>query len=298
MTVLEAAASRVLLLDGAMGTELMRAGLEPGTSPDAWNLERPDVIRAVQSAYYAAGSDLVVTNTFGASPLKLAGYGLEARCREINREGARLAGGVRPPGKFVGGDIGPTGKFLKPQGEFDEAQLEEAFALQAAALAEGGVDAFFVETMYDLREALCAVRACRRTASLPVFVTMTFNRTRRGFYTLMGDSPAKCLKALEEAGASAAGANCTLDSSDMADLVGVMRAETGLPLIAQPNAGRPQASAEGEVVYSQGLEDYLRHFPRIIDNGARLVGGCCGTTPETIGRLAALLGIRGTPPRS
>lgn len=292
MSLLEILGRRVLLLDGAMGTELMRAGLEPGRSPDSWNLERPDAVRDIHRRYFDAGSDLVVTNTFGATPLKLSAYGLGDRCREINRAGALLLGAVRPPGRFIGGDIGPTGKFLKPQGEFDESQFEEAFAEQAEALAAGGVDAFFIETMYDLREALCALRACVSVSTLPVFATLTFNRTPRGFFTLMGDSPAKCLLALEEAGAAAAGANCTLDSADMADLVQIMSDVTRLPLIAQPNAGRPEVAPGGGVAYSQGLEDYVRHFPRIMDNGARLIGGCCGTTPETIRRLSELTAAR------
>ena len=289
MNILEAARERVLLLDGAMGTELMRAGLEPGRSPDSWNLENPEAVGAVQSRYYDAGSDVVVTNTFGATPLKLSAYGLRESSRAINLAGVRIVRDIRPEGRFVGGDIGPTGKFLKPQGEFEESQFEDAFARQAEALAEGGIDVFVIETMYDLREALCAVRACRKTSPLPVFASVTFNRTRRGFFTLMGDSPARCLSALEEAGASAVGANCTLDSSDMADLVAVMRAATRLPLIAQPNAGQPQVGSGNETVYSQGLEDYVRSFPRILDNGARIIGGCCGTTPETIRRLAALI---------
>ncbi|OGD30364.1 MAG: hypothetical protein A2Y56_09150 [Candidatus Aminicenantes bacterium RBG_13_63_10] len=293
MNILDSIRQRVLLLDGAIGTELMKAGLEPGRCPDAWNLEKPDTVRDIQARYFDAGSDLVVTNTFGATPLKLAAYGLQDRCREINLAGARLLNEVRPAGKFIGGDIGPSGKFVKPQGEFEEAQLEETFGRQAEALAEGGIDVFVIETMYDLREALCAVRACRRASPLPVFATMTFNRTPRGFFTLMGDSSAKCLRALEEAGVSAAGANCTLDSSDMADLVLALRAETRLPLIAQPNSGQPQVGPGGEIAYSQGLEDYVRHFPQIIANGARLVGGCCGTSPETIRRLAELVGDLG-----
>ncbi|MBN2199207.1 MAG: homocysteine S-methyltransferase family protein [Candidatus Aminicenantes bacterium] len=289
MNILETVRERTLLLDGAMGTELMRAGLEPGRSPDAWNLDNPEAVRAVHARYFAAGSDLAVTNTFGATPLKLAAFGLQERCRAINMAGARILNEVRPEGRYVGGDIGPTGKFLKPQGEFAESQFEDAFARQAEALAEGGVDMFLIETMYDLREALCAVRACRKVSPLPVFATLTFNRTRRGFFTLMGDSPARGLADLEKAGAAAVGANCTLDSADMADLVEIMRTATSLPLIAQPNAGQPQVGPGGEVVYSQGLEDYVSHFPRILDNGARLIGGCCGTTPETIRRLAGLV---------
>lgn len=185
--------------------------------------------------------------------------------------------------------MGPTGKFIKPMGEYEEAQFEDAFAVQAAALDEGGVDFFIMETMYDLREALCAVRACRKVSSLPVFATMTFSKSPRGFFTLMGDRPSKCLKALEQEGAAAVGANCFLDSKAMVELVKIMRPETGLPLIAQPNAGQPEIHSGKAVTYSQSQDEYIRHIPQIIQNGARIVGGCCGTDPGTIRRMAEIL---------
>jgi len=289
ISILDILKSKTVLLDGAIGTELMKAGMSMGECPDAWNVNRPEAVKDIQRRYFEAGSDAVVTNTFGANPIKLAAYGLQDRCRELNLTGARLAKEVRPEGRFVGGDIGPTGKFLKPMGEYDEPQFEEAFFVQAAALDEAGLDFLIIETMYDLREALCAMRACRRASSLPVFASLTFSRTPRGFFTLMGDSPAKGLKALEQEGAAAVGANCTLDSEAMVELVKAMRAETDLPLIAQPNAGQPEVRGGGEVAYSQGREDYVRHIVRIIENGAQIVGGCCGTDPGTIRRLAEII---------
>lgn len=288
-SVLDTIQKKIFLLDGAMGTEMMKAGLGHGECPEAWNLDRPEAVKDIERRYYEAGSDAVVTNTFGGNPIKLAAYGLERRCRELNLAAARLAKEVRPEGRFVGGDMGPTGKFIKPMGEYEEAQFEEAFAVQAAALDEGGVDFFIMETMYDLREALCAVRACRKVSSLPVFATMTFNKSPRGFFTLMGDSPSKCLKALEQGGAAAVGANCFLDSEAMVELVKIMRPETGLPLIAQPNAGQPHVLGGREMVYSQSREDFVRHIVRIIEYGAQVVGGCCGTDPDTIRRLAEVL---------
>ena len=289
ISILDILKSKTVLLDGAIGTELMKAGMSMGECPDAWNVNRPEAVKDIQRRYFEAGSDAVVTNTFGANPIKLAAYGLQDRCRELNLTGARLAKEVRPEGRFVGGDIGPTGKFLKPMGEYDEPQFEEAFFVQAAALDEAGLDFLIIETMYDLREALCAMRACRRASSLPVFASLTFSRTPRGFFTLMGDSPAKGLKSLEGEGAAAVGANCTLDSEAMVELVKAMRAETDLPLIAQPNAGQPEVRGGGEVAYSQGREDYVRHIVRIIENGAQIVGGCCGTDPGTIRRLAEII---------
>ena len=288
-SILDLQKQRTVLLDGAIGTELMKAGMSMGECPDAWNVNRPEAVKDIQRQYFEAGSDAVVTNTFGANPIKLAAYGLQDRCRELNLAGARLAKEVRPEGSFVGGDIGPTGKFLKPMGEYEESQFEEAFLVQAVALDEAGLDFLIIETMYDLREALCAVRACRRASSLPVFASLTFSRTPRGFFTLMGDSPARGLKALEQEGAAAVGANCTLDSEAMVELVKAMRAETDLPLIAQPNAGQPEVLGGKEVTYSQGREDYVRHIARIIEYGAQIVGGCCGTDPLTIRRLAEII---------
>ena len=220
---------------------------------------------------------------------KLASHGQEKRCYELNRAAATIAVEVKPAGCFVGGSLGPTGKFLQPQGEFTEGQFEDAYAEQARGLADGRVDFLLIETQYDLREALCALRAARRVTTLPVFVTMTYNRVPRGFFTMMGNSVIQCLEELEREGVPVLGANCTLDSADMADLVKVMREKTGLPLVAQANAGKPALSAQGEVSYSQGLEDYLQHIPRAIENGANIIGGCCGTNPEYIRRMAAIV---------
>jgi 5-methyltetrahydrofolate--homocysteine methyltransferase len=289
ISILDLLKQRTVLLDGAMGTELMKAGLGQGECLDAWNIDRPEAVQDIQRRYFEAGSDAVVTNTFGANPIKLAAFGLQDRCREFNLAAVRLVQEVRPEGRFIGGDIGPTGKFLKPMGEFEESQFEEAFLAQASALAEAGVDFFIIETMYDLREALCAVRACLKASPLPVFASLTFNRTPRGFFTIMGDSPAKGLKAMEQAGAVAVGANCTLDSEAMADLVKIMRPETSLPLIAQPNAGQPEIGAGREATYSQDPENYVRHLVRSIEYGAQVVGGCCGTDPDIIRRLAEVI---------
>lgn len=283
------AGRRIVLLDGAMGTELMARGLPQGACPEAWNADRPEVVRDVHAAYFAAGSDAVSTNSFGGSRIKLAAHGLEGRTAELNSAAARLARAVAPAGRFVAGSMGPTGKFLKPQGEFTEDEFEAAYAEQAAALAEGGADVLLIETQYDLREALCALRGARRATSLPVLATMTFNAVPRGYFTLMGDPVARCLQELGREGAAAVGANCTLNSEQMAGLVTVMRRETALPLVAQANAGKPVLGPDGSVTYSQGLEDYVRFVPDIVRGGANLVGGCCGTSPAFIEAMAESL---------
>jgi 5-methyltetrahydrofolate--homocysteine methyltransferase len=288
-SILDLAKARTVLLDGALGTELMRRGLPQGAAPETWNVDRPEAVQDVHRGYYAAGSDAVSTNSFGGSRIKLAGYGLGDRTFELNKAAAEVARAVRPAGKYVLGSIGPTGKFLEPQGDLTEADLEAAFADQARGLAAGGVDAFILETHYDLREALCALRAVRAATRLPVLAAMTFNATPRGFFTMMGDGLDRSVKELEAAGAHAVGANCTLDSAQMVGLARAMRPLTELPIIIQPNAGQATLGADGAVVYGQGPDAYLRSVPEILAAGVNLIGGCCGTDPETIRRIAGLV---------
>jgi 5-methyltetrahydrofolate--homocysteine methyltransferase len=287
--LLELARTRTVLFDGAMGTELMALGLAPGETPELWNVERPGLVRQVHAEYFEAGADVVSTNSFGGTPIKLGAHGLEARAFELNRAAALLAREASPPGRYVAGSVGPTGKFLKPQGPCTEEEFEAAFAEQVRGLEAGGVDIVLVETQYDLREALAAVRGARRVSKLPVFVTMTFNAKPRGFFTLMGDTVARSAAELERAGASAFGANCTLASDQMAACVGACREATALPLIAQANAGQPVTEADGRISYTQSLEDYVRHVPGIVRAGAAFVGGCCGTSPSFTRAMARII---------
>lgn len=281
--------TRIVLFDGALGTELMALGLAQGAAPEIWNVERPDAVTEVHAAYFAAGADIVSTNSFGGTPIRLAAHGLEGRAHELNLAAARLARDAAPAGRFVAGSMGPTGKFLKPLGLSTEEEFVDAYVEQARGLAEGGVDLFIVETQYDLREALTAVRAARSVSPLPVFVTMTFNQSPKGYFTLVGDSPAKSAAALEQAGAAAVGANCTLASEQMIGCIRAFRAATDLPLIAQANAGQPVLGPDGQVTYSRSQEEYVRFVPALIQAGARFVGGCCGTTPSTIRAIARII---------
>ncbi len=289
--ILELARSRTVLLDGGMGTELMKRGLPQGLCPELWNVENPAAVRDMHASYFAAGSDAVTTNSFGGHPLKLEAFGLRPRTAELNAAAAANVAAARPAGRFVAGSLGPTGQLLKPDGEHTEAEFESGFAEQAAALAAGGADVLIVETMFDLREALTAVRgALAASAGRPVFATMTFTKTRRGFFTMMGDPLAASMAALERAGASAVGANCTLTSADMIGLAGELRAATDLPLIIQPNAGRPGVDGQGGLAYAQTAAEFAADMKAIADAGVGFLGGCCGTTPDSIRGLAALLG--------
>jgi 5-methyltetrahydrofolate--homocysteine methyltransferase len=185
--------------------------------------------------------------------------------------------------------MGPIGKFLKPVGEYEEEQFESAYAEQAKGLADGGVDFLLIETQYDLMEALCALRGARNVTDKPVFVTMTFKTGPRGFFTEWGNSVIQCLEALEKEEVLVIGTNCTLDSKEMVDLVKVIRENSSCPIIAQANAGKPSLSVEGEVSYEQSIEDYIRFIPEMIENGANVIGGCCGTNPEYIKRMAEMI---------
>jgi 5-methyltetrahydrofolate--homocysteine methyltransferase len=288
-TILDLVKERVVLLDGGMGTELIRHGFPQGECPESWNEEKPEIVKKIHSSYYEAGSDAVLTNSFGGNKIKLASHGLEDKCHNLNYAAAQLARAVKPEGKFVAGSMGPTGKFLKPHGEYKEEQFEEAYAVQAKALTEGGVDFLLIETQYDLKEALCALRGARKSSRLPVLVTMTFNRNPRGYFTIMGNSVSQCVEELASQKVPAIGTNCTLNSAEMVDLIKIMREATALPLIAQANAGQPSLSSEGKVTYSQALEDYIKYIPRMIKNGANIIGGCCGTNPDYIQRMSEII---------
>jgi len=286
LPLIELVKTRTVLLDGAMGTELMARGLPQGTAPEIWNVECPAIIKEIHSEYFAAGADVVLTNSFGGSVLKLAGHGLGERTYELNLAAARLAREIAPAGRYVAGSMGPTGKFLKPQGDLTEEDFAAAYAEQARGLADGGADVLLVETQYDLREALAAVRGARSVSSLPVFVTMTFNSFPRGFFTLMGDTVVRSAAELEAEGVAAVGANCTLNSEQMVGCVRALKAATALPIIAQANAGQPVIGPDSRIGYSQGLEDYVRFVPEIVLAGAGFVGGCCGTNPSFIRAMA------------
>jgi methionine synthase I (cobalamin-dependent) len=280
-----------LILDGGLGTRLMARGLPPGTPPERWNLDRPEEIEAVARAYVEAGSEAIHANTFGANPVRLAPFGLAARCEELNLEGVRLARTAKPG--FVIGDVGPTGEHLPPVGKGSLEVWRDAYLRQGRALARAGVDAVHIETMSDLREARVALEALLETVGdLPVMVSLTFDRKRRGFFTIFGDRPVQGLSSLLEAGAAAVGANCSLASPDMRDLATELLEGLTCPLIIQPNAGRPEPGAEG-VCYLQRPEEFADDMAELIRAGIAAAGGCCGTDPAFIRALRARLEVDG-----
>lgn len=277
-----------VLFDGAMGTTLMAAGLPPGDTPELWNEEAPATVADIYRAYYGAGAHVVHTNTFGANPLKLEDRGIGARMTALNRAAARAAREACPAGKFVAGDMGPTGKMLAPLGDVTAEEMEAGFLQQADALLAGGVDLLSIETMFSLDEALAALRAAKRAGAPLVAASITYNRTKNGFFTMMGESLEQCVKALEEAGADVVATNCTQGSEEMVALTEALRRRTDRPLLVQPNAGKPE-SRKGVTIYRQSPEEFARDAKAIRAAGADMIGGCCGTTPEFIRAMARAL---------
>ncbi|MCC6751890.1 MAG: homocysteine S-methyltransferase family protein [Deltaproteobacteria bacterium] len=276
-----------LLLDGGLGSMLIAEGLESGAAPEAWNVSHPERVTRVHRAYVAAGSDAVQTNTFGGNALRLARFELGASLAELNRRAVELARAAGP--RFVVADVGPSGEYRPPVGHADPAAWRAAFAEQARALASPGPDAFHLETMSDLVEARTALEAVLEQApGVPVMVSMTFERRKRGFYTIMGDPLAASLRALADAGAAVVGANCTLTSPDMRALAEEALAAATVPLVFQPNAGLPRLEGT-HVHYDQSPEAFAEDLAHIAALGARVLGGCCGTGPAHIAALAARL---------
>ncbi len=275
---------RVVILDGAMGTMLMAEGLTGGDLPEAWNLQKPETVKSIHRRYFEAGSDVVLTNSFGGNRSKLGKRRRGDEVIPLNTVAAQLAKEASPPDRFVAGDMGPSGEMIEPLGKVTVDQLEEVFGEQAHALASGGVDLIVIETMFSLQEALAALRGVRSASQCPVFVSMTYERKDRGFFTVMGETPEVCTKTLEQEGADGIGANCTLGSGEMIPLARILRDSTSLPVIAQPNAGMPRFEG-GKTVYDQAAEDFAGDIQSMVDEGVNVVGGCCGTTWEFISAI-------------
>ena len=275
---------RVIVADGAMGTMLQETGLPPGMSPEAWLLESPDAVRTVHSAYVEAGADLILTCTFGGTRTRLERAGLAERMTEVNQQAVEIARNAAGDEAYVAGDIGPLGEFLAPLGKITYEQAVEIFAEQATALAEAGVDVLYIETMSDLNEVRAAVEGTQQaTSGIPIFATLSFDSHGR---TNMGVSPEQAAETLLPLGVDAFGANCgaTLEMTEGA-IAKMHESAPQAPLIAKPNAGKPHMVGR-DVVYDATPEDMAEYARRFVALGARVVGGCCGSTPAHIAAVA------------
>jgi 5-methyltetrahydrofolate--homocysteine methyltransferase len=270
----------------------MKRGLVQGEAPEAWNLDRSAEVLAVARSYAAAGSDIILTNSFGGSRLQLERHGLDGKTAEINRRAAQLSvkaareasvGGRRV---IVAGDMGPCGKLFN-MGEVDEKKLSSCFSEQARALKAGGADWLLVETMIDRKEMEVAVRAASATG-LPVVASMTYERMPGGYRTVMGDRPEDCIASALDAGAAIIGANCGSGIDAYVELARVLRALTNKPIWIKANAGLPEI-ADGRTVYRMQATAWCAHIPALAEAGANVIGGCCGTDPAFIARARAIL---------
>ncbi len=280
------AAGEILVGDGATGTYLQDKGLGIGEPPETWNLSHPDVVQGMAADYFDAGSDLVETNSFGGNRFRIRHAGLEERVAEVNQTAARLARAAAPELGLVVGSIGPTGEMLEPLGSATPEALTEAFAEQAAALAEGGVDAICVETMTALDEAVLALRAAKETTGLLVMATMTYDLGPKGFATPMGVRIDQAMEGLLGAGADVVGTNCGCGVDQMVGIVKEMGTHTEAPILVQPNAGLPILK-DGEPFYPESPEEMAARYAEMVAAGARVLGGCCGTGPAHISAIVA-----------
>lgn len=278
-------AGEVLLSDGATGTLLQGMRMPSGHSPEVWVIEQPDRIRALHRGYIEAGSNLILTCTFGGTRFRLSGHGLADRVVEVNRRAAELARAEAGSDVFVAGDMGPTGKLLKPLGPLTTGEVADAYAEQAAGLVEGGADFLLIETMSDLNEAQAAIEGARRVADLPIVCTFSFDTHGR---TMMGLKPGT---AAEQIGplVEGVGANCGKDPAEYVLFLQAMRsAAPGVLLWAKPNAGLPRMMGE-QAVYD-ATPAYMGQIAlELCQAGAQVVGGCCGTTPDHIRAMAKTL---------
>jgi len=285
----------IIVGDGALGTQLMMRGLKHGEPPELFNVEKPQIIEEIAGLYLDAGAEIIETNTFGASPLRLTQFSLENRMEELNRaavEAVRRAVGDKA---YIAGSVGPSARNLEPLGDAEPDQLFDSSAAQILVLVAAGADIICIETMMDAAEAVLAVKAARSVSiDIPVIATMTFNKTQHGFFTLMRNSVKDASEALKDAGADIVGANC---GDGMENMIGIAREFgqcTKLPVIIQGNAGLP-VKGENGLVYPDTPEYMAGKAAELLELGVQIIGGCCGTTPEHIRAIRSLVDSYRTP---
>lgn len=283
------AEGRTLVSDGAWGTFLHQKGLKADECPESWNLERPGDVMEIATSYVEAGADIILTNSFGASPIKLEGYGLENKCFELNKSAAEISRKAAGEKALVMGSIGPTGKMVL-MGEVSPQEVMKGFMEQAKGLAEGGADGLVIETMTDPEEARLAIEAVKKVSSLDVACTFTFSRNQDGVYrTMMGTDLAAYLEMALSAGADIIGANCGNGTAGMIEIVREIRKiNPEVPVLVHANAGLP-VYQDGRTVFPESPGEMAAQIEELVAAGANIVGGCCGTTPEHIRLIVQVL---------
>lgn len=273
---------KVLVFDGAIGSLLFEKGLNPGDCPERFNLEHPEVLAEITQSYLHAGADIIQTNSFGASPLKLSDYNLEDKTEEINQNAVKIVKQAVDYKALVCGSVGPSGKILLPYGDIKPEVMKDNYIRQISTLIESGVDLLCIETMTDLNEAIIAVESARTVSSdIPIISTMTFEVIPQGCVTIMGNAVAEVCSKLQEVGANVIGSNCGNGTKNMITIAKEFRVNTDLPIIIQSNAGIP-SMINDEVAYQETPEEFANFTRSLLDFGVSIIGGCCGTTPDHI----------------
>ena len=283
------AKGKVLVSDGAWGTFLHQKGLKADECPESWNLKRPGDVWEIANSYVEAGADIILTNSFGASPIKLEGYGLKAEAFELNRSAAELSKQAAGDRALVLGSIGPTGKMVI-MGEVSPPEVYEGFMEQAKGLAAGGADGIVIETMTDPEEARLAIEAARKVTELDIACTFTFTKNQDGAYrTIMGTDVESYLEMATSAGADIIGANCGNGTAGMIEIVREIRKlDPEIPVLVHANAGLP-VYQDGKTVFPESAQEMASQIGDLVAAGANIVGGCCGTTPEHIRHIVRIL---------
>ena len=280
----------VVLLDGATGSNLMKAGLPRAVSAEQWVTEHPDVLQELQRAYVEAGSKIVYAPTFAANRISLANFGLESQVEQLNTRLVKISREAVEGRAFVAGDLTTTGQLMEPKGDMTYEKLYHAYQEQVRALADAGADLLVAETMLSVEETIVALDAAQSVCQLPVMCTLSLEADGTAMY---GGNAVEAVVTLQEMGAAAVGLNCSVGPDQLESVVRNMKEAATVPVIAKPNAGMPSINEKGEAVYSMNEDDFARYTKILVEAGAGIVGGCCGTTPDYIRKLAQILGLRG-----
>ncbi|MCM8821265.1 MAG: homocysteine S-methyltransferase family protein [Candidatus Omnitrophica bacterium] len=279
---------KILVSDGAWGTEISKEKCAKGIYPELLNITHPEIIEKIARSYIEAGADIILTNTFGGNFFKLKKFGAEDRIERINSSGVKISKKVAG-NKLVFASVGPTGELLQPYGTLSEKEVFDCYSQQVQILINAGADGIVIETMSDVREAVCALIAARKI-SKEVVVSITFNPGARGYKTLMGQSPSECATLLKNNGADVIGSNCGSGIKDFVVIAKEMKEASNLPVWVKPNAGVPQLIS-GKTVYPDTPEDMAQYVYKLIEAGASIIGGCCGTTSLHIKKIAQTVSL-------
>ena len=279
----------VVLLDGATGSNLMAAGMPRGICTEAWIMEHKEVLQNLQKAYVEAGSQIVYAPTFGGNRYSLGLHGLQDKLAEMNHALVNISREAVGHKVYVAGDITTTGKMMEPAGDLTYEMAYETYCEQIKVLEDAGVDLIAAETMINIEETLAAVDACQSVCELPIICTVTVEADGSIF---SGGNAIEAAMSLEAAGADAVGINCSVGPDQLVSVIRNIKENVSIPVIAKPNAGMPQIDDLGNAVYSMTPADFAGYMKVLVDNGASVIGGCCGTTPEFISETAQVLGLR------